>query len=147
MSAILIAGLTLIFGLLNPIFAGSWSMLSGAPFTIVAGVLISAGLFAAARFASPKVATFLVSFLAVQCVLNAMIDLKTVFFLSTPWASNVPTDAINMANATGIPSIVWAVAWIGVGFVIIALAMRMYVVVRDSKTSQPDLPFDSPLDV
>ena len=146
-SAVLIAGLTLIFGIIKPLFSGSWSMLSGAPFTILAAIFLSVALFAAARFASAKVATFLVSFLAVQCVLNALGDLKTIFFLSSPWASNVPTDAVNMANATGIPAIVWAVTWIVAGFVILGLAMRIYVVARDSKSSQPDLPFDSPLDV
>jgi hypothetical protein len=141
-SALLVFGLTLIFGLIKPIVAGG--ALSGIPFTLVAGVLLSVGLFAIARFASARVATFFVSFLAVQCVLNALLDLKTVFFLSSPFAPSVQTDAVNMASATGIPAIFWTILWIAIAFGILWFAMRLYVVSRDARV-QPDLPFeDSP---
>ena len=40
----------------------------GIPFTLLAGIIISVGLILIARFASARVATFFVSFLAVQCV-------------------------------------------------------------------------------
>jgi hypothetical protein len=128
-SAGLILALTIGYGL--------WS-----PFTLIAGVLLTGGLVLVARYASPRVATFFVSFLAVQCILNAVLDLKTVFFLSTPFAPSVSTDAANMANATGIPSIFWAVAWIGLAFVILSFAMRAYAVSRDQAASQQDLPFE-----
>ena len=141
-SAVLVFGLTLIFGLIKPIVAGG--ALSGIPFTLVAGVLLSAGLFAVARFATARVAAFFVSFLAVQCVLNALLDLKTVFFLSSPFAPSVQTDAVNMANATGIPAIFWTVLWIAIAFGMLWFVMRLYVVSRDARV-QPDLPFeDSP---
>ena len=86
-------------------------------------------------------ATFFVSFLAVQCVLNALLDLKTVFFLSSPFAPSVPTDAVNMANATGVPAFVWATTWIVIALGILALAMRLYVVGR-KKQFQLDRPLD-----
>lgn len=141
-SGAIVLGLTLIFGLFKPLV--TWSGFSGIPFTLVAGVLISVGLMAAAKFASARVASFLVSFLAVQCVLNALLDLKTVFFLSSPFAPSVHTDAMNMANATGIPAIFWTIIWIVVAFGILWFVMRLYVVSRDSAV-QPDLPFeDSP---
>ena len=91
--------------------------------------------------ASARVAMFFVSFLAVQCVLNAIIDLKTVFFMSTPFAAAVHTDAANMARATGIPAILWAAVWVVVGLGILWFAMRMYVAGRD-QSYQPDLPFE-----
>jgi hypothetical protein len=138
-SALLVLGLTLIFGLIKPIIAGG--VLSGIPFTIVAGVLLSAGLFAIARFASARVAGFFVSFLAVQCVLNALLDLKTVFFMSSPFAPSAQTDAVNMANATHIPAIFWTILWIAIAFGILWFAMRLYVVSRDARV-QPDLPFE-----
>jgi hypothetical protein len=138
-SAILIFGLTMIYGLFKPLFSGvSWS---GIPFTLLAGSLISVGLILVARFASAKVASFFVSFLAVQCVLNALFDLKTVFFLSSPFALPVHTDAVNMANATGIPALFWAVIWIVLALGILWFAMRLYVAGRD-KGYQPDLPFE-----
>lgn len=138
-SAAFIFGLTLIFGLIKPLFwAGAWS---GIPFTLFAGAFISVALVLIARFASARVATFFVSFLAVQCVLNALFDLKTVLFLSAPFGPSVPTDAVNMAQATGIPALLWATLWIVLAFAILWFVMRLYVAGRD-QTFQPDLPFE-----
>ena len=138
-SAIFVFTLTLIYGLFKPLFiSGAWA---GIPFTLFAGIFLTVALFLIARFASPKVASFFVSFLAVQCVLNALFDLKTVFFLSSPFAAAVPTDAVNMARSTGIPALVWAAIWIVLALGILWFAMRMYVAGRD-KGYQPDLPFE-----
>jgi len=136
---ILVFTLTMIYGLIKPIF--SFTGWSGIPFTLLAGVAISVGLVLIARFASARVATFFTSFLAVQCVLNALFDLKTVFFLSTPFGPTIPTDALNMARTTGIPAILWTVVWIGLALAILWFAMRLYVAGRD-KGYQPDLPFE-----
>lgn len=124
--------LTLIYGL-------------GSAFTIIMGVGIAAGLIAIAKYASPGVATFFVSFLAVQAVLNAMLDLKTLFFYS--FVPGARTDAANMANATGVPAVFWTVVWIGLAFVILSLAMRAYSKNCDRKAKQHDLPFEEPLGV
>ena len=138
-SAILVFTLTMIFGLIKPLFTlNAWS---GIPFTLLAGTIIAVGLFLIARFASARVATFFISFLAVQCVLNALLDLKTVFFLSSPFSPTVQTDALNMANATGIPAIFWTVIWIGLALGLLWFVMRLYVAGRD-KAYQPDLPFE-----
>ena len=110
--AIFVFTLTMIYGLFKPIF--SMNMWSGIPFTLLAGTAISVGLVLIAKFASARVAAFFTSFLAVQCVLNALFDLKTVFFLASPFGPTVQTDAVNMANATGIPAILWTMIWIGV---------------------------------
>ncbi|HYP51998.1 MAG TPA: M50 family metallopeptidase, partial [Pyrinomonadaceae bacterium] len=142
-SAALILLLTVVYGFFSPLAHGQLPGL----FTLVAGGALFVALVAAARFASAKVATFLVSFLAVQCVLNAIFDLKTVLFLSTPFGLGAQTDAANMASATGVPAIVWALAWGFVAFLILSVAMRTYSVSR-SEPKQPDLPFDeSPLEV
>jgi hypothetical protein len=138
-SAALIFGLTLIFGLIKPLFwFDSWS---GIPFTLLAGLFISVGLVLIARFASARVATFFVSFLAVQCVLNALFDLKTVLFISAPFGPSVPSDALNMARATGIPGLLWATLWFVLAFGLLWFVMRLYVAGRD-QTFQPDLPFE-----
>lgn len=142
-SALLILVLTTVFGLFKPLLAGSWNSLSGVPFTLVAGIALAAGLVAVARFASARVAMFVVSLLAVQCVLNALLDLKNVFFLSSPFAPTVPTDALNMRNATGVPAVIWVVIWIVVAFGILTLALRMYVAARERAfDAQKDLPFE-----
>ncbi|MFN2454280.1 MAG: M50 family metallopeptidase [Pyrinomonadaceae bacterium] len=137
-TAVLILALTGVYGFLVPLAHGMIS-----PFTVLAGILIPLGLLAVSRYASPRAATFFVSFLAVQCVLNAVFDLKTVFFLSSPLQSaGVATDAQNMANATGIPAILWAAVWIGISFLILSIAMRAYSISRSRHASQQDLPFE-----
>ena len=132
-SAALILALTIGYGL--------WS-----PFTIVAGILLSLGLIAIAKYASPRVATFFVSFLAVQCVLNALLDLETVFLLSFPGSEKL-TDAGNMERATHIPAMFWAIIWIGLSFLLLSMAMRFYAISRHQKATQQDLPFEEPLEV
>src|SRR5205823_10648427 len=131
-------------GLTKALMGWTAGTISGVPFTLLAGVPLSLGLLAVARFTKPKFAVFFVSMLAVQCVLNALLDLKTVFFLSSPFAPSVPTDAVNMANATGIPAIIWAAIWIAIAFGILALVLRLYVAARDREfDAQPHLPFES----
>ena len=131
-TAAFILALTVIFGL-------------GSLFTIVAGIGIAGGLVAIATYASPRVATFFVSFLAVQSVLNALLDLKTLFFSSFVPGSH--SDAANMANATGIPALFWSVVWIGLACVILCLALRVYANRCARNANQQDLPFEEPLGV
>jgi hypothetical protein len=133
--------LATLFGFLAPL----WNLSLPGLFTLVAGVALPLGLFAAAKYLKPRAATFLVSFLAVQCVLNAVFDLRNVLFASA--FSDAQTDAANMAEATGVPSVFWVLFWIGVAFVILTLALRAYVAGKEQPT-QPDLPFeDTPLEV
>ena len=129
--ALLILILTTVFGLINPMVSGSWGSLTGIPFTFFAGLVLAIGLVGVARFASARVATFVVSLLAVQCVLNALLDLKTVFFLSSPFGASVPNDAANMAAATGIPAVIWTIIWIATAFGILIAALRLYVAARE----------------
>jgi hypothetical protein len=131
-SAAFILALTLVFGM-------------GSLFTIISGFAIAVGLIGVAAYSSPRVASFFVSFLAVQSILNAMLDLKTLFFYS--FVPGARTDAANMANATGVPAIVWSVVWIGLACVILSLAMRAYSASCDRKAKQQDLPFEEPLGV
>jgi hypothetical protein len=140
-SGVLVLLLATFFGFLAPL----WNMSLPGLFTLVAGVVIPLGLFAAAKYLSPRAATFLVSFLAVQCVLNAVFDLRNVLFASA--FTDMHTDAANMAAATGVPSVFWALFWIVVAFVILTLGLRAYVAGKEAPT-QPDLPFeDTPLEV
>ncbi|HYP00972.1 MAG TPA: M50 family metallopeptidase, partial [Pyrinomonadaceae bacterium] len=138
-SAAIILGLTVVFGFIAPL-----TNLSLQPFTVISGVAISLALLAAAKYAGLRAANFLVGFLAVQCVLNAVFDLKNVLWMSV--ASDAPTDAMNMAQATGIPALFWSLIWIGIACLILTAAMRAYAVSR-SRPSQPDLPFEDPLEV
>lgn len=139
-SAVIIAGLTAVFGFLVPLTNLSFDL-----FTVIAGAAITAGLLAAAKYLGPQARNFLVSFLAVQCVLDAIFNLRDLFYLSV--ATDAHTDAGNMQALTGIPSVVWSVFWIAVSLVLLSLVLRAYVAGKERPT-QPDLPFeDSPLEV
>ncbi len=147
-SAFLILFLTFVFGFLKPIFSGPGSSWWSVPFTFIAGVVLSLGLYAIGRWTSERVALFIVSMIAVQCILNALLDLKTVFFLSSPFAPAVPTDAVNMYNATGVPAIFWSVLWIALALGMLLLALRVYVDRREKAfDAQQDLPFGSKAEV
>jgi hypothetical protein len=134
-SGALVLLLAIFFGFLAPLW--HWSL--PGLFTLVAGVALPVGLFAAAKYLKPRAVTFLVSFLAVQCVLNAVFDLRNVLFISA--FTDRHSDALNMQAVTGIPSVFWALFWIVVAFVIVTLALRAYVAGQE-RPSQPDLPFE-----
>ncbi|MGH9820704.1 MAG: M50 family metallopeptidase, partial [Pyrinomonadaceae bacterium] len=134
-----IGAMTLFFGLISPAFnflslqVGFSSIL----FTIVTGTLITAALIVLAKFASVRTAQFAVAFLAIQCLLNSLSDLKTLFFINAPgFGSDIQTDAGNMAAATGLPGIVWVVIWIGLSLVMISIGLRLYAVNKAKATGE-----------
>ena len=136
-SGLVIAGLTAVFGFLVPLTNLSFSF-----FTVVSGIAISIALFASARLLSRRAANFLVAFLAVQCVLNAVFNLRDLVMLS--FLSIEGTDAANMAALTGVPAVFWALFWVVIALVVLGLTLRAYAVARE-RPSQPDLPFEDPV--
>ena len=131
----LVLALATVFGFLAPLW--NWSL--PGLFTLVAGVVLPLGLFASAKYLKPRAAAFLVSFLAVQCVLNAVFDLRNVLYASA--FTDMHTDAANMAAATGVPSVFWVLFWIVTAIIIMMLGLRAYVSAKEGP-SQPDLPFE-----
>jgi hypothetical protein len=137
--AAFVAIMTVVFGMLSPMFnfLSLQVAFSSIAFTIVSGIVLTAGLFVLARFAGPRLANFAVAFLAVQCLLNALSDLKTLFYISAPViGSDINTDARNMALATGLPGIVWVVIWIGLSLLMISVGLRLYAVNKTGTTSE-----------
>src|SRR5205823_8014635 len=97
---------------------------------------LSTGLIAMSLYSSTRVANFAVAFLAVQCLLNALSDLKTVLLINSPLiGSDMQTDAGNMAAATGIPGFLWVIVWIVISIGLIALGVRMYAAVKAASPS------------
>jgi hypothetical protein len=92
----------------------------------LAGVGLGAALVALGVKAKASTARFALSFLAIQCMLNALWDLKSLMWLSI--ASPVATDARNMAEATGglVPAAAWTVLWAGIALAILAIAIHNY---------------------
>lgn len=142
-SAGIIGVMTIIFGLIVPAinFLSGEVTFSSIGFTVAAGLGLTAVLALIARFASPKVANFTVAFLGVQCVLNALFDLKDLFLINAPLVGmNIQTDALNMSQATGLPAFAWVLIWIGVSVLMISIGLRVYAVGQKGKNH--DLPFE-----
>jgi hypothetical protein len=98
----------------------SWSSL----FTIVSGLALGALLIVMGRYLSPKAADFVASFLAVQCCLNALGDLRILLHITTQGAGH--NDAAFMAQNYGLSPVVWSVTWGLMALTILALALRSY---------------------
>jgi hypothetical protein len=129
----IIAVLTVLFGVLAPVWNFFANVTLGSmAFTVLSGIALTAGLFSVARFANLKWANFAVAFLAVQCLLNAMFSLLELTIITG--FTNMHSDAANMAAATGLPGIVWAMLWIGASIFLISIGMRLYAVSRTTKT-------------
>jgi hypothetical protein len=93
-------------------------------FSWSAGLLIAIALFGLARLASIQFAHFFLTFLAVQCCLNALEAIKTVYFLSL--GSTCSNDAASMANLTGIPAWIWAILWAVLSIGILGISTVFY---------------------
>jgi hypothetical protein len=133
-----VAVMTVVFTVISPVFnfLSLQASFSNILFTVIAGGVLTAALVGLGAYANLRVANFVVAFLAVQCLLNALLDLKNVFFINAPLiGADIHTDAANMATATGIPGIVWVVVWIGLSFLMISLGLRFYAVSQNRKAS------------
>jgi peptidase M50B-like protein len=135
---IFVGAMLLVFTVVSPIFnfLSLQVAYTSILFTIITGGVLTAGLIALGIFADLRLARFAVSFLAVQCLLNAIMDQMTLFAINSPFASgNIPNDAANMATATHLPGIMWVVIWIGISVAMISLGLRLYAVNKARATS------------
>jgi hypothetical protein len=94
----------------------------GLFFALIWGVVLTGGLFLAATKLPKEAADWTASFIGVQCVLNALFDLQTLFGLSV--STGAQTDARNMESLTLLPAPVWAVVWIVMSFAILWFVLR-----------------------
>jgi hypothetical protein len=95
-------------------------------FTLSAGITLSVLFFIAAAKLQAKAAGFLVCFLAVQCCLNAIGDLRILLYLTT----NMPrqdNDAVFMSRAYGLPPTFWAAVWGVCAVAILSLSLWRYL--------------------
>ncbi len=123
-----------VVGLLTLCFARPYplSEIVNLPLTVGAGVVIAAGLIIAGLRLHERTAVFVASFIGVQCILNALFDLNTLFSLSV--SGMTQTDAGNMQAMTLIPAAVWSVLWIGIA---VFLLWRVVLVPAFRDARQP----------
>lgn len=135
---IFVGMMTVVFAVISPIFnfLSLQVAFSNVLFTVIAGIFLASALISLGLFSGLRLANFAVAFLAVQCLLNSLSDLKTVFFLNAPLiGSDIQTDAANMAAATGIPGFMWVIIWIGISLLMISFGLRLYAVSKSRSAS------------
>lgn len=93
-------------------------------FTPAAGIALTIILVLLARIASPRVAAFIVSFLAVQCCLNAVTDQITLYVITSQHMGD--NDAVFMQRAYpyGPPALFWCIAWMAISLVVLGFSLR-----------------------
>jgi hypothetical protein len=103
------------------------AVLGGNLLTWVSGLGLGAALVAFGASARPSAARFGLSFLALQCILGAVGDLRTLFWLSAAHPE-ITTDAQLMSEATAglVPAVVWTVLWALLSLGVLAIAFRAY---------------------
>ena len=94
------------------------------PLSLLTGVGLAAALVFLALVLSERAAHFFLSFLAIQCCLNALFDLRTLFLISA--TTDAPSDAFNMERMTGVPAVFWAVMWLGGSLAVLWVALRSF---------------------
>jgi Peptidase M50B-like len=94
-------------------------------FTPIVGVALAAILFAIARLATPRWAEFAASFLAVQCGLNALGDLRTLLYLTSGGFGD--NDAVFMARHYLVPAPVWALLWAAIAIALLGASLWSYL--------------------
>lgn len=125
-AAFYIAGITVLWAhnpFNNP---GNGITGGGAPdfFTMLAGICLFVLLFALAKLSTPRAANFLAAFLAVQCSLNALVDLRNLLFITSHNLGD--NDAVFMQQHYGLPPTFWALLWAGMSGTIILLSLWSY---------------------
>jgi hypothetical protein len=93
-------------------------------FSWSAGLLIATALLAAARIGSMQFAHFFLTFLAVQCSLNALDAIKKLYFISL--RTSCGNDAAAMASMTGVPAWIWAIFWAILSIFILFISTVFY---------------------
>jgi len=106
-----------IVGLLTLCFGHFGTNPSDFLLTTISGVGLTVALILGGLRLSEHTAGFAAAFIGIQCILNALFDLRTLFELSV--STNAATDAQNMASMTLLPAVFWSVLWLGTAGVIL----------------------------
>ena len=112
----------LIMGVFMLLIAPLWGWRD--PFTLITGLGLGAVLLAMAKWLPLKGADFAATFLAVQCSLNALLDLKILFHLTAMGSAH--NDAAFMQQHYGLPALFWAATWGLMALGVLLLSLRGY---------------------
>ncbi|UXI68449.1 M50 family metallopeptidase [Tahibacter amnicola] len=113
---VLLTALGLLLGVLCLLFVRNL-------FGITTGLALSAAMVLGGLRLRPPWSDMLLLVLALQLVLDGFNSLFTLLRLSAH--STVQTDALSMAQATGIPAVVWTVVWTALSVAMLVVTLRL----------------------
>lgn len=113
---VLLTALGLALGLLCLLFVRNL-------FGIATGLALAAAMVLAGYRLRPPWSDMMLLVLALQLVLDGFNSLFTLLRLSA--GSTVQTDALSMAQATGIPAVAWTVIWAGISLAMLFVTLRL----------------------
>ena len=119
------ASAKLIMGLSGVVVALVDMFLVRNVFGFVWGVVIAGGLMLAALRLPSRIAEMTAMFLGVQCVVNALFDLKTLVGLSSGYGGPA-SDAVLMSQIIPLPPFIWAALWSVLALLVLAAALGPY---------------------
>ena len=107
----------------------------------LAGLIFGGGCLLLGLKGAPKLVHFCMSFLAVQCLLNAFYDMRALLYLSA-FDPAIPTDAGNMAEATGgwLPPVVWAIGWALLSTIVVVATLVVYYRSLQARAALSEMP-------
>ncbi|WP_230469980.1 M50 family metallopeptidase [Lujinxingia vulgaris] len=111
-------------GALATLAALAYLGFSGALLTWTIGLVAAALLLGVAFYAAPWVQHMLVIALGVQLSFDGLHSIR--YLIDHTVAARGHSDAVNMAQFTGIPATVWAVLWALVGVAIVVVAFALF---------------------
>jgi hypothetical protein len=115
-SRVLLMALGLLLGLLCLLFVRNL-------FGILSGLVLAAATFYAGYRLRPPWSDVVLLVLALQLVLDGFNSLFTLLRLSA--ASTVQTDALSMAQATGIPAVIWSLVWAAISAAVLGFTLYL----------------------
>lgn len=104
------------------------------------GLIAAATIGLVATFAPRPVTTVLLNFLALVVGLDVFLDIT--YLLQAPGASvgPIPNDAAAMARETGLPTLFWALLWVGLALVMNGIAVYVAFIRPARRAPPPSAP-------
>lgn len=96
----------------------------GSSFSWIVGISLVVALAFFSISVSEPFAHFLLNFLAVQCSLNALYDVRTLIWVAS--TTKLHNDAAIMEQLTLIPASIWAIGWAGLSLLFLVIGLFNY---------------------
>jgi hypothetical protein len=94
------------------------------PFGLLTGLALTLIIGGLVRWLPARASDFAASFLAVQLCLNAVLDVRSLLWMTTQ--GDYPNDAVFMAQMFGLAPWFWALLWSCVTLVILLVGLRLF---------------------